>query len=59
MLGIDDWALKKGRDYGTILIDLEKHQVVEVLLERTAPVVDQWLRQHPDIQIITRDRYTE
>ena len=59
MLGIDDWALKKGRDYGTILVDLEKHQVVEVLLERTAPVVDQWLRQHPDIQVITRDRSTE
>ena len=59
MLGIDDWALKKGRDYGTIFIDLEKHQVVDVLLERTAPVVDQWLRQYPDIEVITRDRSTE
>ncbi|MEO8392151.1 MAG: ISL3 family transposase [Chloroflexota bacterium] len=59
MLGIDDWALKKGRDYGTILIDLEKHQVVDVLLERTALVVEQWLRQHPEIQVITRDRSTE
>lgn len=59
ILGIDDWALKKGRAYGTLLIDLEKHQVVDVLLERTAPVVDRWLRQHPDIQVITRDRSTE
>lgn len=59
MLGMDDWALKKGRDYGTILIDLETHQVVDVLLERTSSVVHQWLRQYPDIQVITRDRSTE
>lgn len=59
MLGMDDWALKKGLDYGTILIDLEKHQVVNVLLERTSAVVDHWLRQHPDIQVVTRDRSTE
>lgn len=59
VLGIDDWALKKGRSYGTLLIDLEKHQVVDVLLERTSSVVDHWLRQHPDIQVITRDRSSE
>ncbi len=59
IIGIDDWALKKGRDYGTLIIDLEKHQVVDVLLERTAQVVHDWLRQRPDIQLITRDRSTE
>jgi len=59
MVGIDDWALKKGRDYGTLIVDLEKHQVVDVLLERTAQVVHDWLQQHPHIQLVTRDRSTD
>ncbi len=59
VLGIDDWALKKGRDYGTLVVDLERHQVVDVLLERTANVVRDWLQTHPQVQLITRDRSTE
>jgi transposase len=59
VLGIDDWALKKGRDYGTLMVDLERHQVVDVLLERTASVVRDWLQNHPQVQLITRDRSTE
>lgn len=58
-IGIDDWALKKGRDYGTLIVDLDTHRVVDVLLERTAPVVRDWLQQRPQIQLITRDRSTE
>ncbi len=59
VLGIDDWALKKGRDYGTLMVDLERHQVVDVLLERTASVVRDWLQNQPQVQLITRDRSTE
>jgi transposase len=59
VLGIDDWALKKGRDYGTLVVDLERHQVVDVLLERTANVVRDWLQTQPQVQLITRDRSTE
>ena len=44
IIGIDDWALKKGRDYGTLIIDLEQHRVVDVLRERTTQVVSDWLQ---------------
>lgn len=51
MVGIDDWALKKGRSYGTIIVDLEKQRVIDVLLERTAEIVSQWLQNHPQIEL--------
>ena len=56
VLGIDDWAKRKGQSYGTILVDLETHQVVEVLPERSAECVEQWLKAHPGVEIISRDR---
>jgi transposase len=51
--------LKKGRRYGTVLVDLEQHHPIDVLLERTSAVVAEWLQQYPDVQIVTRDRSTE
>ncbi|WP_407542152.1 ISL3 family transposase (plasmid) [Deinococcus radiomollis] len=56
VLGIDDWADRKGLTYGTILVDLEAQQIVDLLPDRSAESVAEWLRQHPGVQIITRDR---
>ncbi|GGR26880.1 ISL3 family transposase [Deinococcus ruber] len=56
VLGIDDWAFRKGLTYGTILVDLEAHQIVDLLPDRRAESVAEWLREHPGVQIITRDR---
>ncbi|NTY02524.1 ISL3 family transposase [Deinococcus sp. JMULE3] len=58
ILGIDDWAWRKGQRYGTILVDLERHQVVDLLADRDAATLIDWLKQHPDIELITRDRST-
>lgn len=55
-LGVDDWAMKKGRKYGTILVDLERHTVVDLLPDRTSDVLADWLKAHPGVELITRDR---
>jgi hypothetical protein len=56
VIGIDEWAKRKGRTYGTIVVDLERHTVVDVLDQHSSEAVEQWLRSHPDIQTICRDR---
>jgi transposase len=55
-LGVDDWAIKKGRTYGTILVDLETHTVVDLLAGRESDGLEKWLKDHPGVEIITRDR---
>ena len=55
-LGVDDWAWRKGQDYGTILVDLERHRVVDLLPGRSAEELAGWLAQHPTIGVISRDR---
>jgi len=56
VLGVDDWAFKKGRVYGTILVDLERHQVIDLLPDRSTTTLQTWLEKHPGVEIVTRDR---
>ena len=56
VLGIDDWAWRKGHRYGTILCDLERGKVVDLLPDRSAESTAEWLRAHPGTEIVSRDR---
>jgi transposase len=59
VLALDDFALCRGRVYGSILVDGETHRVIDLLPSRTAETVATWLQSHPGIEIVTRDRSTE
>ncbi len=56
VLGIDDWAWRRGRRYGPILVDLQRHRPVELLAEYSVRAIADWLRQHRQVRIIVRDR---
>jgi transposase len=56
VLGVDDFSFRRGRIFGTILVDLEKHQVVDVLEDRDSTSFATWLKAHPGVEIISRDR---
>ena len=59
VVGIDDWAWRKRQSYGTILVDLEKKQVIDLLADRQPETVASWLKKHPEIEFISRDRGQE
>jgi len=56
VVGIDDWAFRRGRRYGTMIVDLERHEVIDLLEDREAASARAWLERHPQIRIIARDR---
>jgi transposase len=56
VVGIDDWSWLKGSRYGTIVVDLERHEVVDVIHDRSAKTMAAWLGKHPTIEIVSRDR---
>ena len=56
VVGIDDWGWRKGSAYGAIIVDLERREVVDLLPDRSASMTADWLKRHPDIEIISRDR---
>jgi transposase len=56
VIGIDDWAWKRGHRYGTIVCDLERHRIVDVLPDREAATVEAWLADHRGIETVSRDR---
>ncbi|WP_210211904.1 ISL3 family transposase [Mesorhizobium sp. M1B.F.Ca.ET.045.04.1.1] len=56
VVGIDDWAWRKGQRYGTIICDLERNRVLDLLPDRNANTVASWLKRHPGIEVIARDR---
>ena len=54
--GVDDWAWRKGSNYGTIIVDLERREVVDVLADRSAATTASWFKDHPDVEVVSRDR---
>jgi transposase len=55
-LGIDDFAFRRGRKFGTILVDLQSHNVIDLLPDRKAATAKAWMKAHPEIKLVSRDR---
>jgi transposase len=58
-VAVDDWAVRRGRSYGTIVLDLERRRVLDLLPDRTAETLADWLRRQPQVEVVARDRSTE
>ena len=56
IVGVDDWAKRKGHTYGTIVVDLETREPIDLLDDRSAATVERWLKAHPTVEVVSRDR---
>jgi transposase len=56
VLGVDDFGFRKGNASGTILVDLERHKIVDLLQGHSTELIEQWLRQRPGVEVASRDR---
>ncbi len=59
VVGVDEWAWKRGRRYGTLLCDLERGIPLDLLADRSVESVSDWFKRHPNIEVVSRDRSTE
>jgi transposase len=59
IIGVDDFAFTRRQSYGTLVVDLETNQPIDLLPDRTAPTLATWLKAHPEVSIISRDRRAE
>src|SRR5712692_1066177 len=55
-LGVDDFSFRRGRTYGTVLVDLVRHRVIDLLADRKAETAKGWMQAHPEIDLVSRDR---
>jgi hypothetical protein len=56
VVGVDDWSWRRGKRFGSILVNLETHKIIDLLVDREAESVKQWLAAHPEVEIVSRDR---
>src|SRR6266567_3836195 len=56
VVGVDDWRGRRGKRFGSILVNLETHKIVDLLADREAESVRRWLAAHPQVEVVSRDR---
>ena len=56
VVGVDDWSWRRGKRFGSILVNLETHKIIDLLPDREAESVKQWLAAHPEVDVVSRDR---
>jgi len=58
-LGLDDFSFRRGRTFGTVLVDLQRHQILDLLPDRQKETAAAWMQTHPEITHVSRDRSSE
>ena len=56
VLGVDDWSIRRAHTYSTVLLELERHRVIDLLPDRTGEAIAAWLKEHPGAEVVSLDR---